>query len=311
MKEIAFALLLLPAAARAAETPKGEVSVLYAGSLVNLMEKDLGPAFEKASGWAYRGEGKGSVVLARMIKDKLREPDVFISADPKVNELLMGAANGDKVRWYGRAFRNEMVVGYNPKSRFAERFAKAAAGKLPIYEALQGDGLRLGRTDPKLDPKGYRTLFTFQLAEKFYRQPGLRKKILGADDNPDQVFPEEQLEARLETGQLDAGIFYRNEVEERVLPFVALPREINLGDPALEKRYATASYSDASGKSFKGGVIVYSITIPEGAPHRDAAISFVNFLLSDAGRSLLKKHGLAPVKPAFTGEAPAAVRAAP
>lgn len=285
---LTLALASIPVLGRAADAPRGPVTVLYAGSLVNLMEKDLGPAFAKASGYAFQGEGKGSVALARMIKDGLRQADVFVSADPKVNELLMGSANGDKVRWYGLVFRNEMVVGYNPKSRFADRFKRAAAGKMPFYEALEGEGLRLGRTDPKLDPKGSRTLVLFERAEKHYHQSGLSAKILGAADNPEQVFPEEQLEARLETGQLDAGIFYRNEVEERGLPFIALPREINLGDS-----------------------IVYSITVLENAPDRDAAIAFVNFFLSKEGRRLLEKHGLVPVKWSFTGEPPAGVRPAP
>lgn len=288
MKLLGAALLILCAGPAGAASPaKGTVSVLYAGSLVNLMEKDLGPAFEKATGYAYQGEGKGSIALARMIQDGLRRADVFISADPKVDELLMGKPGG-KVRWYGMVFRNEMVVAYNPDSRYAGRFKLAAAGDLPFYEALQGEGLRLGRTDPKLDPKGQRTLVLFRRAEKHFRRPGLSAKILGAEENPDQVFPEEQLEARLETGQLDAGVVYRNEAEERGLPFVALPKEINLGDS-----------------------IVYTITVLENAPHRDAAISFVNFFLSDAGRRILEKHGLAPVKWEFTGEPPAGVRAAP
>jgi len=311
MPLVALLLASLPAPGRTADKPKGAVSVLYAGSLVNLMEKDLGPAFEKASGCSYQGEGKGSVALARMIKDGLRRPDVFISADPKVDELLMGKAHGDEVRWYGLLFRNEMVIGYNGKSRFADRFAKAAAGQTPFYEALEAEGLRLGRTDPRLDPKGYRSILLFELAEKHYRRPGLTAKILGAADNPDQVFPEEQLEARLESGQIDAGIFYRNEAEERGIPYIALPRQINLGDPALDQKYAEAEYVDSSGKTFHGGAIVYSITIPRNAPHHDAALAFVEFCLSDAGRALLKKHGLAPMKPVFTGEPPAELRAAP
>src|SRR5437868_5322368 len=59
-------------------TAKGKVSVLYAGSLVNLMEKKVGPVFQQASGYGYEGEGKGSTALANEIKGKLRTPDIFI-----------------------------------------------------------------------------------------------------------------------------------------------------------------------------------------------------------------------------------------
>src|SRR5258707_3089567 len=43
----------------AAET---QISVLYAGSLGNLIEKDLGPAFSHATGYKYLGEAKGSLL---------------------------------------------------------------------------------------------------------------------------------------------------------------------------------------------------------------------------------------------------------
>jgi ABC-type molybdate transport system substrate-binding protein len=79
---------------------EGTVNVLYAGSLVNLMEHGIGPAFEKATRDKFQGYGGGSNGLANQIKGKLRRGDVFISANPKVNNDLMGASNGDWVNWY-------------------------------------------------------------------------------------------------------------------------------------------------------------------------------------------------------------------
>ena len=86
---LAVALIALPGIASA------EVNVLYAGSLVNLMEHGVGPAFEKATGETFRGYAGGSNGLANQIKGKLRKGDVFLSAAPSVNDTLMGAANGD------------------------------------------------------------------------------------------------------------------------------------------------------------------------------------------------------------------------
>ena len=71
------------------------VNVLYAGSLVNLMEHGIGPAFTKATGDKFQGHAGGSTGLATQIKGKLQRGDVFISAIPKVNDDLMGARNGD------------------------------------------------------------------------------------------------------------------------------------------------------------------------------------------------------------------------
>src|SRR5437667_12877943 len=76
------------------------VSVLYAGSLVNLMERGIGPAFSKATGEQFRGYAGGSNKILNEIKGELRRGDIFISADHKVDEQLMGAASGDWVRWY-------------------------------------------------------------------------------------------------------------------------------------------------------------------------------------------------------------------
>src|SRR5262250_3370524 len=73
------------------------VNVLYAGSLVNLMEHGIGPAFEKATGDKFQGFGAGSNALANQIKGQLRRGDVFISANPRVNDALTGTANGDWV----------------------------------------------------------------------------------------------------------------------------------------------------------------------------------------------------------------------
>ncbi len=281
---------------------KGVVSVLYAGSLVNLMEQDVGPAFSRATGYTYRGEGKGSVALAHMIKDKLRRPDIFISADPKVDDLLTGWENGNLVRWFAVIFRNEMVLAYNPKSHFAANLEQARAGKLPVYQVLEQKGFRLGRTDPKLDPKGYRTLFLFELSEPYYHQPGLTRKLLGDAENPAQIFPEEELVARLEAGQLDAGIFYRNEAAEHHLPYLTFPPELNLSQPALDAQYATATYVSPKGTTYHGGAIVYTITIPETSRNREGAVAFVRFLLSSEGRAILETHGLPLIRPLIHGD---------
>lgn len=278
------------------------VSVLYAGSLVNLMEQDLGPAFQARTGYPFQGEGRGSTALAHMIRDGLRRPDVFISAAPRVNELLMGPANGEQVRWYVVLFRNEMVVAYNPKSPFAPLFERAKKGTTSILEALSQKGMRLGRTDPALDPKGFRTLFVLDLAESFFHHPGISREILGSPENASQTFPEEQLAARLETGQTDAGFFYRNEAEEHGLPYLRFPDAVNLSRPSLNSRYARAHYTSPEGKTYHGAAIVYTLTIPQTVQNREGATAFVRFLLSPPGRRILERHGLPLTIPAVRGD---------
>ena len=293
-------VLGLSAARVAAE--EAQVSVLYAGSLGNLMEMDFGPAFSRATGYKYQGEAKGSLLSANLIREKLRTPDVFISADPKVNQRLMGNENGNLVRWYATIFGNEMVLGYNPDSRFAGELKKVGTNDTRLYEILQEKGFRLGRGDPELEPKGYRTLFLFDLAEKHYQLPGLAQRILNNAEHPTLIFPEEQLVARLEAGQLDAGVFYRNEIAEHHLPYIAFPRELNLSEPDLDPYYAGATYVSPQGAKYAGSAIVYSVTIPENARNREGAAALIGFLLSGEGRKIIENHSLRIIPPLVSGD---------
>jgi molybdate/tungstate transport system substrate-binding protein len=251
------------------------VNVLYAGSLVNLMECSIGPAFEKATGQHFRGYAAGSNKIANEIKGKLRRGDVFISASPKVNTSLIGAANGDHVSWYVTFAESPLMIGYNPQSRFAAQFKTKRWDQV-----LQEPGIRIGRTDPKLDPKGAFTVEMMTRAAELYKQPDLVQKTLGTPENPEQVLPEETLVGRLQSGQLDAGFFYSTETSDLKIPAI---------HPAPELQ-AKASYT---------------LTILSDAPDAKGAARFVDFLLSATGRELLKEHGVDIVKPTVTGNAQA------
>jgi molybdate/tungstate transport system substrate-binding protein len=240
----------------------GTVNVLYAGSLVNIMEHSIGPAFESATGDKFRGYAGGSKLLANQIKGRLRAADVFISANPKLNAGLMGPANGNRVAWYVSFAESPLVIGCSPRSRFGAEF-----NSRPWYQVLQEPGIRIGRTDPKLDPKGALTVTLMKSAEAFYRQQGLAERVLGADDNSTQVFPEEALLGRLQSGQLDCGFFYSTETSDAGISAVKLP--VNITPKA-----------------------VYTIAIVADAPDREAAEQFAAFLLGGAGRKILSEHGL-------------------
>jgi molybdate/tungstate transport system substrate-binding protein len=269
---LAGAALVLPAQAAFAA---GTVNVVYAGSLVNLMEHGVGPAFDKATGDRFQGYAGGSVGLANQIKGKLRKGDVFISANPKVNASLMGAANGDWVKWYIAFAQSPLVIGYNASSKFAADFKSK-----PWYQVLLEPGIKIGRTDAKLDPKGALTVALMKQAETFYKSPSLAQKVLGAPDNPAQVLPEETLVGRLQSGQLDVGFFYSTETSDAKIPALNLPPEI-------------------------APKAVYTVTTLRDASNADGADKFVAFLLGPGGRDLLKQHGLTLQKMDVSGDATA------
>lgn len=258
------------------------VQVLYAGSLTNLMERSVGPAFEQASGLHFSGYAAGSNKIANELRGKLRRGDVFISASPKVNDSLTGAANGDFVRWYVQFAASPLVIGYNPRSRFAHDLQSQRWDAV-----LQMPGIKIGRTDPKLDPKGALTIAMVERAAQQYQMPDLMQHTLGDAENPAQVLPEETLLGRLQSGQLDAGFFYSTETSDAKIPAVPLPPEL-------------ATQAD------------YTITILNDAANRDGARLFVQFLLGPQGQALLKQHGMTLVKPVVHGpttELPASLQA--
>jgi molybdate/tungstate transport system substrate-binding protein len=297
---IAFFLLLsaFSCLLRAQSREDRTVNVLYAGSLGAVMENGIGPAFTRASGYGYQGEAQGSLGAAHLIRDRMRRPDVFISADPSVNQkVLMGPQNGNHVTWFMTLASSQLVLAYNPKSKFADKFKAAEEQRIPWYEVLQTSGVRFGRGDPSIDPKGYRTLFLFRLAAEYYHRPEI-PSLLGDPMNPAQVFPEIVLLARVESGEFDAGIFYKHEVVARKMPFISLPPEINLGDPASAARYAQETYVTPSGELVHGAPIIFTVMIPDTMRHHDAAIAFVRFLLSSEDLSsgdLWKQFGFGSV----------------
>jgi molybdate/tungstate transport system substrate-binding protein len=276
-----LAAIFMITASASAWAADSTINVLYAGSLVNLMERSAGPAFEQKSGDRFQGYAGGSNKVANEIKGKLRRGDVFISANPKVDDQLMGEANGDWVRWYITFAESPVVIGYNPSSPFANDLKNK-----PWYEVLAEPGLKLGRTDPKLDPKGAFTVDLLKRAETFYSKPSLSQQIIGEPDNQAQVLPEETLVGRLQSGQLDVGFFYSTEASDAKISAIKLPDEI-----------APKAH--------------YTVTILREAPNPAGAERFVRFLLGSEGRDLLKEHGLELLKPDLSGDAsavPAAVK---
>jgi molybdate/tungstate transport system substrate-binding protein len=281
----------------------GDVAVAYAGSLVDFMEKSLGPAFS-ATGPAFHGEAKGSTALANLIRDGLRTPDVFVSADTAAIASLFGDAGHSSARWFATFASTRMQIAYSKKSPHAQVLASAAAGKTAWYDALATPGLRVARTDPAADPKGYRVLLVLELAEKFYKQPGLSQKLLGDQENPDQILPEESAIARLETGDIDALWVYSTEAASRGYDVIPLPPDIDLGEPAHASDYATTSVTVA-GKTYRGAPIVYAVTIPTSAHNPAGGAAFVAFLVGPQGRALQKKAGLVSIAPMLGGDASA------
>src|SRR5260221_1127935 len=165
--------IFMIAATVSASAGDSAVNVLYAGSLVNLMERSVGPAFEQKSGDRFQGYAGGSNKIANEIKGKLRRGDIFISANEKVDDQLMGQANGNWVQCYIAFAESPVVIGYNPASRFVNDLKSK-----PWYEVLVEPWLKLGRTDPKLDPTSAFTSDLLKRPNPVYRRLALSRQVI-------------------------------------------------------------------------------------------------------------------------------------
>ena len=302
--------------AQQTQQTKGKVFVMYAASLIKTFEQTLGlgSSFEKKTGYTYSGEGRGSVQIANMILDGQRRPDVFVSAGTiPIMKLMMNNNNADGgvgnqqlnqplAQWLVKFASAEMVIAYSPTSHFHLDLDKAKKGLIPWYRALLQPGFKFGRTDPELDPKGYYMVIAAKLANTYYNDKNIKQSILGQDRNPRQIFPEETLTTTLETGQLDAIAAYKHEAIAKGLPYIRLPSQINLRDPAFSDIYRKASYTTNTGKTIYGEPIYFSVTIPEATVNNLAdAVSFVTYLLSSDGQHILQSQGLNYIKPIAQG----------
>jgi molybdate/tungstate transport system substrate-binding protein len=285
---------------------------MYAASLLKTFEESLGPIFQEGSGYPYQGEARGSVQIANMVLDGLRRPDVFVSAGTIPVMKLMNATD-PVADWLVKFGTAEIVIAYSPNSRFFNDLEKARLGETSWYKVLSNPELKFGRTDPELDPKGYYTIITAELANKYYNDSEIKLRILGEYRNPKQIFPEETLKTILEQGQLDAVAAYKHEAVARGIPYITLPTEINLADPKFSNFYKKASYTleDGKGQTVFGEPICFSFTIPSTVKNFAGATSFAKFILSPIGKNLLEDQGLNFIKPVVEGnleKAPSDIR---
>lgn len=279
-------LLAATRAARAQElTP---IEVAYAGSMGSMMEGPIKAGAARTLEIAMHGRAQGSDALAKLIVGGSIAPDVFLPVTPGP---MMTVLKSGKASQATPIARTEMVIAYSPKSKYAKQFADAAAGKrgaMPWWQILQQSDLRFGRTDPAVDPQGRNIIFTLQLAEAFYRQPGLAEKILGPTINPAQIFSEPTVEARLQSGELDAASAYKIQPGPFNLPYVPLPQEINLGNEALHAQYAQTRL-ELNGKTFHPDSLVYYAAVLEGSTHKDKAGAFVSWL-AGSGQAIFRQY---------------------
>jgi molybdate/tungstate transport system substrate-binding protein len=273
-----------------------EVIIFHAGSL-SVPFKELAREYEKRNpGVDILLEPAGSIVCARKVTELKKPCDIVASSDYFViNELLIP----DYASWSIRFATNEIVIAFSAKSKYA-----SAIDSSNWRDILLKKDVIFSRSDPDSDPCGYRTVLTFMLAEKYYKDPGLADRFLTKDK--EYIRPKEvDLVALIEANAVDFMFQYKSVAIQHNLKYIELPANLNLSDPMLNDYYHTVStevVGNTPGSKMKvtGDYINYSLTVLENAPDKDEAIKFVNFLLSQDGKNIFRKNGQNPLTPAST-----------
>jgi molybdate/tungstate transport system substrate-binding protein len=272
---------------------KKELIIFHAGSLAVPM-KQIAQEYEKRNpDTKILLESSGSLVCARKVTELKKPCDIIASSDYFViNELLIP----DYASWSIRFATNEIVIAYQEKSKHSieinsENWMDILMKKDVVYS----------RSDPDSDPCGYRTVLSFMLAEKFYHKSGLATALISK--NKEYIRPKEvDLVALLESDVIDYMIQYKSVAIQHGFKYIELPKEINLSDPSKNNLYSSV-YTEVAGNKpgikmkVTGDYINYSITVLDNAPQKEAAVSFIDFLLSTDGLSIFKKNGQEPLVP--------------
>ncbi|MCF6366174.1 MAG: tungstate ABC transporter substrate-binding protein WtpA [Bacteroidales bacterium] len=267
---------------------KQELIVFHAGSL-SVPFKLIAKEFEKENpGVKVLLEADGSRKCARKITDLNKQCDVMASADYTVIDELLIPNFAD---WNIKFASNEMTIVFNENSRYSKEI-----NANNWYEILLKDDAAFGRSDPNSDPCGYRAVLTSKLAENFYKEEGLSKKILEKDIN--YIRPKEtDLLALLESNTIDYIFLYRSVAQQHGMQYLILPDSVNLKLPELKDYYANVNTKITGKKpgemiTKKGAPMVYGITIPKNAPNPELAKKFVQFVLEkNKGMKIMEENG--------------------
>ena len=315
------------AATVAAHRP-GTADVAFAGSLLAVDDKVVGPGFAHATGYAYTGRGGGSLGLAHEIASGEIAPGVFES----VGSAPVAIVGSRRSPWYVQFAASPLVIAYNPNGTYGTTFERVAAGRLPLadaFDAMAAPGFRLGRTNPATDPQGQAFVMMVELAQRTLGLPaGIVEQILGpgvttgGTGTTGQIFSETSLDAHLQAGQLDAASAFRSQAVQLHLHYLTLPAAVDLGDPADASGYAKASLvvpatATQAATTVHGAPLVIDIaTVREPAQAADdaaAATAFVAYQLSAAGRQAYAAAGFTLLPATVVGtrsSVPASVLAA-
>ncbi|UPW01461.1 extracellular solute-binding protein [Halorussus gelatinilyticus] len=287
-------------------TPTSDsMTVFHAGSLAPPFGA-AEPKFEDEYGVTVNREAKGSVASTKKITTQGRSADVLGVSDFR---LIRDRVLPEYGSWYAIFAANAMSLQYREDSPGAGEI-----GPDNWWEVLSRDGVKVGHSDPAIDPGGYRAVMAMQLGKekldgtRLYGQQTFEKI---RDNMTVPTGTETKLEGQLESGKLDYALYYRSIASQSGMPYVDLQPHVDLSKLTTKyaNHYAKAEVETSAG-TFTGAPIAYGITVPSVAEAPVLGAMWVEYMTTEPGRKILKETGLIPKEPAVVtkdGDVPARV----
>lgn len=293
---------------------KVKMKVLHAGSLTEPM-KELETIFEdENSDVDVQLEGAGSAKTIRKVTELDRTADVVASADYTIISKLMYPDYAD---WTLKFATNEVVLAYHEGSKYSGEINSDN-----WYEILRKLDVKFGFSNPNDDPCGYRSQMVMKLAELHYNDSQIYDDLIASNSNmefskngdnyilnmpsSENIEPnndklmvrsmEMELVNGLESGEIDYYFIYRSVAKQHDHQFVELPDRISLGSDQHVEFYNRAKVVLSSGDEVTGKPIVYGITIPTNAQHKDYAEEFLQLVISEEGKQVFRDLGQPPIE---------------
>jgi molybdate transport system substrate-binding protein len=250
-----FALAIaVGACASAGNAPRNThtLTVFAAASLTESF-KEIGAAFEKENRGVTVTFNFGGSQTLRAQLEQGAAADVFASADQR--QMDVAIAGGVIAKDAAKVFATNQLVVITPQDNPAKIQALADLARPNLKIVLAAEAVPVGRyTGEALSKAGK------SLGENFKQQ--VMKNVVSKEDNVKQVV------AKVQLGEVDAGIVYRSDVvTASPVHVVPIPDDLN-----VVAQYPVARMSSASQK--------------------ELADRFIAYLLSVNGQTILKKWGL-------------------
>jgi molybdate/tungstate transport system substrate-binding protein len=295
--------------------PAGVLTVYHAGSLTEAFQSVEAAFMKEYPGVHVADKAFGSVDMARRVTSGGESADIFATADyadidsmlkPRYAAYTIRFAQGGIVLMYRAdnpnpaARLNEIAdprITYDPNAN-PPSIPNVTAN---WYKNLTRPGILIGGADPAADPGGYRAVMIMQLAEEYYREPGLYQRMRD----------HYAVTAGAGMQSYDFRFIYESSAlaaarQDPAVRLARLPAEIALSDSAKDEFYRKAVVSipglfEADPPvRVEGTRVTWGITILNAANNRANAIAFLAFLLNpNKGVALQKTVGPEPIVPAL------------